>query len=176
MDNNSVKYHPYPSYLLKVMVRKQIFAMCKLPGMTLNLAIWPWVLIMIWMCDILSRSNMAVRSYGQDTVIGMCALCTWPCRHDLGSRSLHTLGLWTIIVWNIIQIQHGNEELWPGHIFWVCVHCDLDIIDMTFGQGHDTPLGHGQQLCEILSRSNMAMRNYGQDTYFGYVCTVTSTL
>ena len=26
---------------------------------------------------------------------------------------------------------------------------------MTFGQGHDTLLGHGQQLCEILSRSNM---------------------
>ena len=25
---------------------------------------------------------------------------------------------------------------------------------MTFGQGHDTLLGHGQQLCEILSRSN----------------------
>ena len=30
--------------------------------------------------------------------------------------------------------------------FWVCVHCDLDLGDMTLGQGHDTPLGHGQQL------------------------------
>ena len=25
---------------------------------------------------------------------------------------------------------------------------------MTLGQGHDTPFGHGQQLCEILSRSD----------------------
>ena len=58
--------------------------------------------------------------------------------------------------------------------FWVCVHCDHDLKDMTLGQGHDTPLVHGQQLCEI-SRSNMAMRSYGPDTDFGYVCTVTLT-
>ena len=31
---------------------------------------------------------------------------------------------------------------WPG--YWVIVHCDLDIRDMTFIQGHDTLLGHGQ--------------------------------
>ena len=49
----------------------------------------------------------------------------------------------------------------------------LDLGDMTLGQGHDTPLGHGQQLCEILSRSNMAVRIYGLDTDFGYVCTLT---
>ena len=43
-------------------------------------------------------------------------------------------------MWNItkcIQIQHGSEELWPGHVFWVCVHCDLDIREMTLGQDHD---------------------------------------
>ena len=70
-------------------------------------------------------------------------------------------------------MQHGNEELWPEHRFCVCVHYDLDIGGMTLGQGHDTPLGHGQQLCEVLSRSNMAVRSYGLDTDFGYVCTVT---
>ena len=59
--------------------------------------------------------------------------------------------------------------------FWVCVHCDHDLGDMTLGQSHDTPLGHGQQLCEILSRFNLAMRSYGPDTDFGYVCTVTFT-
>ena len=31
------------------------------------------------------------------------------------------------------------------------VHCDLRLGDMTLGQGHDTTLGQGQQLCEILS-------------------------
>ena len=49
---------------------------------------------------------------------------------------------------------------------------------MTLGQGHDTPLGHGQQLCEISSRSNMEVRSYGPDMDSGYtyVCTVTLAL
>ena len=80
------------------------------------------------------------------------------------------------IVWNIIQIQHGSEELWPGHRFLVCVQCDLDIRDMTLGQDYDTSLGHGQRLCEILSRSNMTLRSYGLDSDSGYVFTVTLTL
>ena len=52
----------------------------------------------------------------------------------------------------------------------VCVHCHLENGDMTLVQGHDTPFGHGQQLCVILSRSNMAVRSYGLDTDFGYMC------
>ena len=131
---------------------------------------------MIQLCDILSRSNIAVRSYGPDTVLGMCALWPWPRRYDLGSRSWQILGSWTIIVWNIIQIQLGSEELWPGHRFWVYVYCDLEIRDISLGPGHDTPLGHGQLLCEISSRSNLAVRSYGLDTDFWYVCTVTLTL
>ena len=48
--------------------------------------------------------------------------------------------------------------------------CDLDLRDMTLGRSHDAPLGHGQQWCEILFRSNMAVvRSYGSDTDFGYV-------
>ena len=77
---------------------------------------------------------------------------------------------------NIIQIQHDSAELWPGHRFWVCVHCDLDIRDMTLGQDHDTSMCHGQQVCEILSRSKLAERGYGRDTDFQYMCTVTLTL
>ena len=60
--------------------------------------------------------------------------------------------------------------------FWVCVYYDLDISNMTLGQRNDTPLGHGQQLLEILSRYNLAVRSYGLDTDFRYVCTVTLTL
>ena len=41
---------------------------------------------------------------------------------------------------------------------------------MTLSQGHDTPLSHGQQLCEIISRSNLAVRSYGPDTDFGHAC------
>ena len=109
-------------------------------------------------------------------ISGICALWPWPWRYDLESRSWHIFGSWTTIVWNIIQIQFGSKELWPGHGFPVYVHCDLDLGDMILSQGHDTFLGHGHQLCEILSRSNLAVRSYGQDTDFRYMCTVTLTL
>ena len=55
------------------------------------------------------------------------------------------------IVWNI-HIQHDSEELWPGQGFRIRVHFDLDDILL---QDQYIPLGHGQQLCEILSKSNM---------------------
>ena len=138
---------------------------------SLTLEIWPWVKFMThpWVMD-----NDCVKYYPDPTwqrgvmartrILGMCSLCPWPWRYDLGSRSWHTLGSWTTIVLNIIQIQHGSEDLWPGHGFWVCFHCNLDLGDMTLGQGHDTPLGHGQQLCEILSRSDKGVRSYGPDT------------
>ena len=78
--------------------------------------------------------------------------------------------------YSIINIKHGSEELWPGHGFSVYMHCDLDLGDMTLAQGHDTPLGQGKQLSEILCRSNGAARSYGPDTDFGYVCIVILTL
>ena len=109
-------------------------------------------------------------------IFGICTLWPWPGRYGLGSRSWHTLGSWTKSVWIIMQIQHGSEEIWPGHRFFVNVHGDLDLGNMTLGQGHDTTLGHGQQLCVISSRSNCALRSYGLDTDFGYVCTVTFSL
>ena len=61
-------------------------------------------------------------------------------------------------------VQLGSEELWPGHGFRVCVHCDLDLGNMTFGQSHDTPLGHWQQLCQILSRLDKWVGSYGLGT------------
>ena len=63
----------------------------------------------------------------------------------------------------------------PDTDFGVWVHCDLDLRDMTSGQGHDTPLSKGQQLCEILSWSNMAVRSYGLGMDLEYLCAVTLT-
>ena len=150
---------------------------------TLTLEIWPWIKVITHPLVI---DNKCVKYYPDPTwqwgvmartrISSMCALWPWPWRYDLGWRLWDTLGSWTTIVWNIIQIQLGSEELWPGHGFQVCVHCDLDLENMTLGQSHDTPLVHGQQLCEILSRSNLAARSYGPDTDFQYVCTVTLTL
>ena len=51
-----------------------------------------------------------------------------------------------------------REKLWRKHRFWLCVHCGLDLSDMTLGQGHDTPLCHGQQLCEIISKSKKSSK------------------
>ena len=45
---------------------------------------------------------------------------------------------------------------------------------MTVGQGNDTPLGNGQQLCEI-SKSNMTVVSYGPNMTFSCVRTVTLT-
>ena len=122
MDNNHVKYYPYQTWQWRVMTHTRIFGIC---------ALWHWTL------NILKKTlNLNIK----------------PWRYDLGSRSWHTLGSWTTIVWNIIQIQLGSEELWPGRRFRVCVYCDLDPGNMTLGQSPVTPLGHRQQLCEILSR------------------------
>ena len=44
-----------------------------------------------------------------------------------------------------------------------CLHCDLNLKDMTLGESNDTFLGHGQQLCEILSGSDTGIRSYGPD-------------
>ena len=80
-------------------------------------------------------------------------------------------------------VKYNADPTWQlgvmtrTQIFIVCVHYDLDLVGMTLGgQGHDTPLSNVQQLCEILSRSNFAVRSYGLDTDFGYECTVTLTL
>ena len=64
------------------------------------------------LCAILSWSNMAMRSYGPDKDFCMCAL--WPWQYDLGSRSWHTLGSWTTIVWNTVQIGQGGKKLRSG--------------------------------------------------------------
>ena len=52
----------------------------------------------------------------------------------------------------IIQIQVSNEKLWPVHRIFLCVYRDFDLEDIILGQGYDTSLRHGQQLCEILSK------------------------
>ena len=69
-------------------------------------------------------------------IFPLCALWPWPGRYDW-----HTLGSWTTIVSNIIQIQHYSE-LWPLKGQLLYENCELDLRDMTLIQGHDTSLGH----------------------------------
>ena len=78
---------------------------------------------------------MAGRSYGPGTDFWyVCTLTltleVWPKIKVMTHPSVMDK-----IVRNIIQIQLGSEELWPGHRFPVCVHCDIDLGDMTLGQG-----------------------------------------
>ena len=55
------------------------------------------------------------------------------------------------IVRNVIQIQLDSKELWPRHRFWLCV---LWPWNYDIRKGHDTPLGCGHQMYEILCRSD----------------------
>ena len=45
--------------------------------------------------------------------------------------------------------------------FWVCVHCDLDDLNMTFVQGRDTPLG-----IENSCKSNSPKMSFWLYVYF----------
>ena len=101
---------------------------------TLTLEIWPWIKVIThpWVMN-----NNCVKYYPDPTwqwgvmartkILGMCALWPWPWRYDLESRSWHTLGSWTTIVRNIIQIQHGSEELWPRQRFCVFFVCTVTL-------------------------------------------------
>ena len=70
------------------------------------------------------------------------------------------IGLSQILVSLIIQTQHDSKELRPGHGFWLCTHFDLDHCRYDLAHSYDKPSVHGQLLCKILSRSNMAVRSY----------------
>ena len=126
---------------------------------------WSWKTIVDLM---LSRSNMATRSNGPDTDFRyMCnvtlTLAIWPWTmvmthpwvmdkncvlYDILCKLIIVIlpikYAQKKIVWNIIKIQYGSQELWPWHAFWLCVHIDLDLGDMTLVQGLHTSLGHRQ--------------------------------
>ena len=74
----------------------------------------PWVMVNncvkyypdpTWQWGVMARTR----------IFGMCVLRPWPWRYNLESMSWHTLGSWTAIVWNIIEIGQGGKKLWPGH-------------------------------------------------------------
>ena len=69
--------------------------------------------------------------------------------------------------------QVTSEKLWLGHNLFLYVHYDPDLGDKTLGQCHDKPLGVGQKLYEVSSKSKLSVKSYGLDTKFGYVCPVT---
>ena len=47
---------------------------------------------------------------------------------------------------------------------------------MVLCQGHNTPFGHEQQFCELLSRFNKTVDSYHPGTDFPYVCIMALTL
>ena len=115
--------------------------------LTLTLEILPWTNVMthLWVID-----NDCVRYHpdptlkwrvmAQTRIFSMCTviliLKIWPevkkMQHYRGMGN-YCVKCMQIMLW-----------LWPEHGFRVCLHCDMDLGDMTFGLGHDTPLGHWQ--------------------------------
>ena len=118
VDNNCVKYYQDPTWKWGAMAWTWILGVhCDLDLMdfwymctvTLTLEIWLKVKVMThpWVVD-----NNCVKYYPDPTwkwgtiartrIFGTCVLWPWPWRYDLKSKSWHTLGSWTTIVWNII--------------------------------------------------------------------------
>ena len=115
------------------------------------------------LCEIISRYNYAVRSYGPDTDLGY--VCT----------VILTLEIWPWVKVMTHPWVMDNEcvKYYPDPTLQWGVMARTWIFGMwaLLGQGHDTPLGHGQQVCVILSRSNLAVMSYGTDMDFWYsVC------
>ena len=108
-----------------------------------------------------------MRSYGPDTDFGHVCTVTltleiWPWVKVM----THPWGMHN----NCVKYYLDPTWQWgvmAGHGFWICVHCDLELGDMTLGEGHDKSLRYGKKLCKILSRSNMTVRSYGQTRILG---------
>ena len=129
MDSNCVKYYLYPTWHQAVMsydpghkfwVQYCMCALCPWQGLTLEKL--PWVKVMTHPWDL---DNKCVKYYPDQTlhwrvmawtrILAICAVWPWLLRYSLGSRSWHTLGSWTAILWNIIQIRQLGKKLWPRH-------------------------------------------------------------
>ena len=72
-----------------------------------------------------------------------------------------------------ITPPHNNNHLDNNY---VKCHPNLSHSWKVTAWTNDTPFGHGKQLCEISSRSNMAVRSYGPNTDFGYTSKCIRTL
>ena len=108
---------------------------------------------------------MAVRSYCPDTDFGYACTVTL------------TLEIWPLVKamshpWVMDNWVKYYPDQTSGYKVMAWIRCE----QMTLGEGHDWPFGHGQPFCEILSRSNMAVRSYCLDTNFVYVYKVTLTI
>ena len=68
----------------------------------------------------------------------------------------------------VLVMFHNYVKYYPGPTTQ-CVHCDLGPWDTTLGRGHAQPWTMDNS-CEILSRSNKAVRSNGSDTDFAYTC------
>ena len=147
--------------------------------MTLTLTIYgsrSWYTLGSWTtCKILSWSDIAVRSYGPDTDFGYVCTVTL------------NLAIWPWVkVMTHPWVMANNCVKYPDPTWqwvvmarkWILGMCALWPwpwrYDLWSRSWHT--LSHGQEMCKILSRSNMAVRSYGMDIDFWYVCTVTLNL
>ena len=91
-----------------------------------------------------SKSNLPAQCYRPYTI--MCTVTLTLGKWPNWLKAITDHWAWTTIVWCIIQIQlirvKSNS---PVKTFCLHVHYDNELRDMTSGQGHDTPLDHGQQ-------------------------------
>ena len=125
------------------------------------------------LCEILSKSNITVVSYWPTRVLAMCALWPWPRIYGLGSAHDTPFG-WgqqscEILCRSNLTVRSYHTD--KDSTYLVCANSDLELWDITLGQGHDTL----RIVWNIVQIQPNSTRSYGWDKDFSYVCTLTLT-
>ena len=125
------------------------------------------------LCEVISKSNMAVRSYGPWHGLLLCVHCDI----DLGN-----INVTKVMPHPWVKRTQMCELLSRSNMAMRSYDQDKDleyVCTVTFTLwpwvSHFKPLGHGQPSCETLSRSNMTVRSYYPDKDLG-ICAVTLTI
>ena len=140
-------------------------------NVTLTLEIWPWVTVMIhpWVMD-----NNCVKYYPDPTWQWRVMARTWILKHVYTVTLTLKIWPWVIVMAHPWFIDNDCEKYYPYPTrkwgvmarTWILKHVytvTLTLKIWPLGESNDTFLGHGQQLCEILSRSDTGVRSYGPD-------------
>ena len=90
-------------------------------------------------------------------------LWPWPWGRDLGSKSVHTVSPQGTFMPNMKLHKWRIGKIWSGQKNSMQVYRDLDLGNVTLGQGHDTPSQHKEHLCQIWKCNYNTLRKYGPD-------------
>ena len=90
-------------------------------------------------------------------------LWPWPWSRDLESRSWHTVSPQGTFMPNMKLHKWRIGKIWSGQKNSMQVYRDLELGNVTLGQGHNTPSQQKEYLCQIWKCNYNMLRKYGPD-------------